>query len=37
VLSKHTGEQIEWKGRTAERGELVNVDEVLKRLAVTAS
>lgn len=32
VLSKRTGEQVEWKARSAERGELIGTEEVLERL-----
>jgi prolyl-tRNA synthetase len=32
VLSKRTGEQVEWKARSAERGELIGAEEVLERL-----
>jgi prolyl-tRNA synthetase len=32
VLSKRTGEKVEWKARSAELGELITTDEVLERL-----
>ena len=32
VLSKRTGDQVEWKTRTAEQGDLIAVEEVVVRL-----
>src|SRR6185369_2477659 len=33
VLSKRTGDRVEWKSRSAEQGELITADEVVERLA----
>ncbi|EKD65011.1 MAG: hypothetical protein ACD_50C00217G0003, partial [uncultured bacterium] len=32
VVSQKTGEKIEWKKRSESKTELLNIDEVLKRL-----